>query len=533
VNKASASLWVYRAGAGALTLLTGPVAVGAGPSDMALGDVVGSTNPDIVVSARDADQVSIFTRSGDGIVAAGTVATPDQPTQVAVGDVWSGNKDEIVTLNSGEATRQISILDPAGADLADYTALGPVGSTPSALAIGDVLPGVTPADTSGAEVLVTMASANGTSTVDVFPLNAGTGGLASPQIYDTGSRFNSGEVVLGDVDGDGRLEAVIGNAGRQAVDGDRQIPTIQVFHQNGDGTALTYPDMLVGGGVEMAGAAPSLVVADLGAVGPSRHPSGAIQRSHDSTETEPFARHVECTDCHNVHQGNSATAAAPAAYGAILGAPGVSATNVSASRVDLAYVNSIRYEYELCFKCHSAWATPLQGRRDLAAEFNTWNPSVHAVEETGTRSEANAGSFVAPWGNDTVLYCKDCHSTSAITGPRGPHTSPDAPILSQPYLGTSPADIEALCYKCHKYPVYFDGSQDEMGSASLFTNGSGQKLHSLHTSTWGLACEACHVSHGSTTERHLISDGAGYTHTATGGSCVNGCHPGAGATYSR
>ena len=532
VNRGESRLRLYRYDGLSMTEVGSGVALDAGASSIAAGDVTGTAAPDVVVTAFDAGRFDVLTESGGSLVSAGSFPTAPHPTGASVGDVWpGGTKKEIVVLTGG-GPGGLSIFDGAGTDIRDYALTGGADASPTASAIGDLLPSASPtATTSGEEIAVTLATPIGQSTLEVFAQQSG-GGLDASQTYTTGSRYNSVSIVLGDVDGDGKLEAVVGNAGRWAIDGDRQLPSLQVFHASADGLSLDTASTvtLPAGGVELAGAAPSLAVAGIGA-GPSRHPWSAVADAHVSTETVPSPRHVECTDCHEVHEATSTVAAAPAASGEITGTTGVGVQNLGPGSVNLTYKTRIDNQYELCFKCHSGWAAPLQGRADTAVEFDTLNASFHAVEGSANTS-ANAGSFVTGWGNSSVMYCTDCHADSDAVAPSGPHSSPDAPILGRPYLGDSPADGNGLCYKCHRYDVYFDGTADSGTSRSLFTTLSGSKLHATHASTWGLGCEACHVSHGSVTNRHLLDSAVGYSHTANGGTCVDACHP-AGASYDR
>jgi hypothetical protein len=246
---------------------------------------------------------------------------------------------------------------------------------------------------------------------------------------------------------------------------------------------------------------------------------------------------VECSDCHNVHETTATVSAAPAVYGALKGAWGVSVTNVSVDTVQYTEMQGVDYEYEVCFKCHSGWAT-LDGADNLAFEFNPLNPGEHAIEETSTDAAANSDSYVSGWGNDSVLFCIDCHGTSVSNEATGTHASNDAPLLRWPYLGTRTVETDLLCYQCHKYSVYYSGADDSGSSASLFRDqdlaASRQKLHAYHSGTRGYGCAACHDGHGSPTERHLIRDEVSYSHGASGGSCANDCHTsGASHSYTR
>ena len=288
---------------------------------------------------------------------------------------------------------------------------------------------------------------------------------------------------------------------------------------------------------------PSIVVADLGPLGESRHPVGSVPDTHVSTETgvvTQLERHVECGDCHNVHEATSTVAAAPAVPGPLKGAWGVEVENAPAGSITLTEREGVLYEYEVCLKCHSPW-TDLAPGRDIASEVDTRNASVHAIEASSTVAEATAGSFTTStpqWSNDSILYCADCHANQDPAEPKGPHSSEDAPILVAPYWGAYNNTNSNLCYRCHKYEVYYLGDQDRSSTTwSLFRDDDGDdmdRLHWWHVRRLDRGCDMCHVSHGSTTVEHLIRGDIGYSHATDGGSCNNECHdPGAPAGTTR
>jgi predicted CXXCH cytochrome family protein len=211
-----------------------------------------------------------------------------------------------------------------------------------------------------------------------------------------------------------------------------------------------------------------------------------------------------------------------------VGALGVTVTN-SSSGVELTGPQQASDEYEVCLKCHSGYPGPLAGRANVALEFDTLNRSMHGVEAAPSGSSAAPGSFVQhspAWTNQSVMRCTDCHGNADGSAPSGPHISSAAPILKSPYLGVSPSDGSGFCYRCHQYDVYYSGSSDTTDSQSNFYSSSPAlpALHSQHMRTYGLGCEACHASHGSTTQPHLLRDDIGFVEQANGGTCTNACH---------
>lgn len=522
LDRDGGQLHVYRWNGSTLALVTS-VPVGASSSGMAFGDVTGGLADDVIVTDDGADEIRVITETGvDQLQAATTIASSyAAPRGPSVGDVWSASVGtEIVVANAGETSDTVAVY--AG----DGTLLG------TRAVDADLAGGARAWDThvveldgasSGPELAVAVNGFGGTSSLDVFRQSGGELS-ATPVRLDTGTAKATGSLASGDVDGDGAPELVVGNGGWWASG---VGPSVAVF----DGV-LTLAQELPLGGTERAGSVP-LAVGDLGAVGISRHPVGAVAGAHDSTETPPFSRHVECVDCHDPHEATSTVASAPSVYGQVKGVFGAAVTNTGPSTaITYAAAQPVTNEYEVCFKCHSAYGG-WNGVRDIASEVNTRNVSVHSIEESRLTS-VPASTFETGWAADSVLYCVDCHGTADGGAPAGPHASTASPLLKRPYAGVATGDAGMLCYACHKRSVYWTGVNDT-GSASLFYDATLGALHAAHTggaSGAGLSCSACHVSHGSPTEARLMRLEVGFSLTANGGSCTDACHP-ASVSYTR
>lgn len=530
------NLYVYRwnAGLSALALADGPIAVGASPTGIAAGDLDADGFAEVVVTDASTPQFTILTDDGaGGLSVSATVSTDVKagPRGPSIGDVWDAAGVEIAVANSGETVDTVSVYSATGTLLGHKTVDADIAGGARAwdTLIADVLPGK-----AGAELAVAVNGAAGQSSINVFAQVAG--GLDVPQRDDTGTGYATGSLSSGDIDADGRVELVVGNGGWWSrVVTEDQAPGVQVFNHDLGGNDLTAPVTLWSGGVELAGRAPALAVADLGGVGPTRHPVGAVTGAHVSTETPAFTRHVECTDCHDAHEATATAAPAPLVYGQLKGVFGASVTNTNPdTAITYGDAQPVVREFEVCFKCHSGYSS-LEGGRNIASEVNTRNVSVHAVEGAYTAA-APASTFEAGWTNSTVLHCSDCHGNSD-TAPgaiKGLHVSGDAPLLKRPYLGSRPDAATLLCYSCHKRTVYLTGAADD-GTASLFYDAdlAAPRLHSLHVQDHGFGCATCHVSHGSPTQDRLMRADAGYAVGASGGTCVNACHTAPGNTYTR
>lgn len=208
-------------------------------------------------------------------------------------------------------------------------------------------------------------------------------------------------------------------------------------------------------------------------------------------------RHAQCPDCHNPHASFPLSAVAPNASGLLAGVWGIDRNG--------ARVDPVRYEYEVCFKCHGDSANQPQAsgptppetvRRpvtdvNLRRVFDLNAPSFHPVEGAGRGSDVP--SLIPPLTTSSVIYCSDCHGSdrgpgAGGSGPAGPHGSSFRHLLER-NLATADMTPEspvayALCYKCH----------DRM--ALLDEQRSAFKEHERHVRRLNTPCTACHDAHG-------------------------------------
>ena len=523
--------------------LIGTVAgLGTGITGLAAGDLTGDGLPELVITDAGAPQIHVISGATGALVKT-SFAAKAGVRGPSIGDASAGGGAEIVVANAEEPDDQVTVYTQTGAEVLSVS----ISAETTAAQAWDtrverVLPGI---GAGRKQVIVAIDGGAGLSSVNVFPQASG-GGLLAPLRYDTGIGYSTGSLAAGDVDGDGTLDLLVGNGGFWSRDGAlATAPSVQVFRQNAGGTAFdaALTETLHIGGVERAGTAPYLAVGDLGGVGPSRHPVGAIEDAHVSDEAAPFVRHVECADCHNSHEATSTVGVAPAAYGLILGTYGTAVTNSGpGDAVTYGDAQPVSYEYELCLTCHSAYqdAAGLEGAADIGAQVNAENASVHAVQ-AAVSIPAQDDSFEAGWSGTSVLYCIDCHSVAGESpAVAGPHASSEAPILKSPYLGVLPDNADALCYDCHKYTTYYDltSLEDTGTAASWFYDAAAGPLHGLHVRDHGFGCVACHASHGSPVNERLVRDAVTFEVTVGGGSCIGPCHPSPdgtapGVTYTR
>lgn len=214
-----------------------------------------------------------------------------------------------------------------------------------------------------------------------------------------------------------------------------------------------------------------------------RHNVSGYTGIHDPAESAIVTNtHVECVDCHNPHEANNFNALAPAVKGFNKGVMGINQNGST--------INSVSYEYEICYRCHSVnAATPNSTARQIvqnnvSMQFAPGNPSFHAVASDGVNN--NIPSLIAPYTTSSRLYCSDCHGSDMVGGPKGPHGSIYQNILKYQYVKAnntieSQANYQ-LCYSCH--------------SRSSILGDNSFKKHKKHIVDEKTSCNVCHDAHG-------------------------------------
>ena len=269
----------------------------------------------------------------------------------------------------------------------------------------------------------------------------------------------------------------------------------------------------------------------------------ALESSPTSFGASPMNnRHSECEDCHNSHvartdpQGSPVPPDAPTS---ILGVSRVAVLNGSAGSIPTYTfipgsdtLSASPSEYQLCFKCHSSWTYQPGGQSDLASVFNPNNASYHPVEAAGKDPAIHPMSFSGGMNATSVLGCGSCHG-SDFGSARGPHGSSYRYILKRSYTASSMAHIstsDELCFTCHSYDVYGNRNAfDAPRAYSRFNKPGANKGHAEHVGEENVPCYACHETHGSAGQKHLLAIGRSpgimsYAETPTGGTCTPTCH---------
>lgn len=253
-------------------------------------------------------------------------------------------------------------------------------------------------------------------------------------------------------------------------------------------------------------------------------------------------RHVECVDCHNPHYAAAGNHVLGQNYatGPLQRMWGITVNNINPwASPTYDTTNSVTYQYQICFKCHTTWAygsnppnTPSGGfpETDISKEFNPLNPSYMPVEDIGNNPFRTAGgvsyasSLIGGFTPTSRLVCSDCHASDNDADPRGPHGSNNPFILRGPWNRQTGQRTDAkvpginssghLCFKCHDFQVYTN--QNNVGNPNQTGfSGGGKNMHALMVgaanksySNAAIVCMDCHVviPHGYY-RNHLI----GYT----------------------
>jgi predicted CXXCH cytochrome family protein len=244
----------------------------------------------------------------------------------------------------------------------------------------------------------------------------------------------------------------------------------------------------------------------------AHHEQPGVVSSRPARGARGRNRTVSCADCHNPHEVADRPAQAPYASGMLQGASGVDRSG--------AEVRSVRFEYEVCFKCHGDnnpdldFVPRVVTSTNLRLSFATFNPSYHPV--VGTARGANVPSIpssLAPEMTATAtIYCTSCHADDE-GGSRGPHGSTFAPILKERYE-TADGTVEgyesyALCYRCHERSSILADVSFRRSVSRTTASGGGHSGHLLA----GTPCSACHDAHGVNVAQAGLVDATGsHTH---------------------
>lgn len=177
---------------------------GAGPYVIALGDVSGDGKPDVVTVSGG---VSVLRNQGNGVFAPPIqYAIGNGPNSVALGDLNGDGRIDIAAANGGSQSGDpgdVGVLLNTG-DGTFVAANYPAGPNPASVVLGDV----------NGDCRLDLAVVNVAAGVNVL-LGKGDGTFGPATAYAAGT--NPYRVVLGDLNGDGRADLALIGAGHVSV----------------------------------------------------------------------------------------------------------------------------------------------------------------------------------------------------------------------------------------------------------------------------------------------------------------------------
>ena len=205
--------WLLAAPALAQTAATfAPVATystgtNSQPSGLAVADVNSDGKPDVLAANSLSGEVRVLLGTSTGAFSLGAAYSTNQPMSVVAADVNSDGKLDLVTASVSAGALLVRLGGGTGTfgNFFIYT-IGS-GTNPVALAVADV-------NNDGRPDVLTANS--GTNTAGVL-LGTGQGNFGNAVFYSTGTGSQPQGIAVADVNGDGKLDMLTTNSGTNTV----------------------------------------------------------------------------------------------------------------------------------------------------------------------------------------------------------------------------------------------------------------------------------------------------------------------------
>lgn len=193
------------------------------PSSVAVWDLNGDGNVDIVVTNLNSNSVSIMLGNGDGTFGDAThISVGRRPTSVAIGNFNPDGKPDLAVVNAGDDTITI-LLGNGDGTFVTYTTYT-VPSRPVAVAVGDF-------NNDGKKDLAVACLLSSTVTV---LLGDGTGAFPTRHSFGVGRHPTA--LAIADFDNDNHDDIAVAN---------RFSDSVSILLGNGDGTFKTFRNFAV------------------------------------------------------------------------------------------------------------------------------------------------------------------------------------------------------------------------------------------------------------------------------------------------